>query len=184
MTDREAGPPGRRDGPRSRALRQNVRLLTTMLGDAIAESGGADLLAEVEALRKAAIALRGKSTDARRERVISLVAHLGPGTRRGPDPRVHLLLPAREPRRRAPSRAHVARPEPHGQAGQGLDRSARRRSLRLRRHADHSRVDGAPDRGEATRRRRTSVADRLAPRAVGGSAARRLGGAGGATPHA
>ena len=76
MTDRGAGPPGRRDGPRSRALRQNVRLLTTMLGDAIAESGGAELLAEVETLRKAAISFRGKPTDARRERVISLVARL------------------------------------------------------------------------------------------------------------
>lgn len=77
MTDRAAAASGRRDGPRSRALRQNVRLLTTMLGDAIAESGGADLLAEVEALRKAAIALRGRPTDARRDHVISLVSQLG-----------------------------------------------------------------------------------------------------------
>lgn len=52
MTDREAAA-DRRDGPRSEALRQNVRLLTTMLGDAIAESGGPELLARVEALRKA-----------------------------------------------------------------------------------------------------------------------------------
>ena len=76
MTDREAAPAGRRDGPRSEALRQNVRLLTTMLGDAIAESGGPELLGQVEALRKAAIAFRGRPTDARRRRVTDLVAAL------------------------------------------------------------------------------------------------------------
>ncbi len=50
-----------------------MRLLTTMLGDAIAESGGADLLAEVEALRTATIAYRGHPTRARLQRVTELV---------------------------------------------------------------------------------------------------------------
>ena len=47
-----------------------------MLGDAIAESGGAELLEQVETLRKAAIAFRGAPTDARRRRVTDLVAAL------------------------------------------------------------------------------------------------------------
>ena len=76
MTDRVATSATRRDGPRSEALRSDVRLLTTMLGDAIAESGGPELLARVEALRKAAIAFRGRPTPARRRRVTELVAVL------------------------------------------------------------------------------------------------------------
>ena len=76
VADREAGRAGRREGPRSLELRRNVRLLTTMLGDAIAESGGAELLEQVETLRKAAIAFRGRPTDARRRRVTDLVAAL------------------------------------------------------------------------------------------------------------
>ena len=72
----EHGNAGRRDAPRSEALRQNVRMLTTMLGDAIAESGGPALLGRVEALRKAAIAFRGRPTDPRRRRVTELVAAL------------------------------------------------------------------------------------------------------------
>jgi phosphoenolpyruvate carboxylase len=51
-------------------------MLTTMLGDAIAESGGAELLEQVETLRKAAIAFRGRPTAARRRRVTDLVAAL------------------------------------------------------------------------------------------------------------
>src|SRR5207342_65716 len=64
----------RRHGTLSDALRRNVRMLTTMLGDAIAESGGPELLGQVEALRKATIAYRGRPTDARRRRVTALVA--------------------------------------------------------------------------------------------------------------
>ena len=60
----------------SDALRANVRMLTTMLGDAIAESGGPELLEHVEALRKATIAYRERPTDARRRRVTELVAAL------------------------------------------------------------------------------------------------------------
>jgi phosphoenolpyruvate carboxylase len=55
-------------------LRRDVRLLTTVLGEAIAESGGAALLEQVESLRRAAIALRGRPSEARRQRVVELVA--------------------------------------------------------------------------------------------------------------
>lgn len=47
-----------------------------MLGDSIADSGGAGLLAKVEALRKASIALRGHPTSPRRRRVVDLVQRL------------------------------------------------------------------------------------------------------------
>ncbi|MEZ0234340.1 MAG: phosphoenolpyruvate carboxylase [Actinomycetota bacterium] len=57
-------------------LRRDVRLLTTILGEAIAESGGPELLDDVEALRRATIELRGRTTDARRRRVIELVGSL------------------------------------------------------------------------------------------------------------
>jgi phosphoenolpyruvate carboxylase len=70
---------GTRRRPSSDALRRDVRLLTTTLGDAIAESGGGELLAQVESLRKAAIALRGHPTTARRRRVTELVERLNVG---------------------------------------------------------------------------------------------------------
>jgi phosphoenolpyruvate carboxylase len=47
-----------------------------MLGDAIAESGGPTLLAEVEELRLATIAFRGTPTTARRATIVSLVDQL------------------------------------------------------------------------------------------------------------
>jgi phosphoenolpyruvate carboxylase len=62
-----------RERPSSDALRRDVRALTTMLGDAIADTGGPELLAEVEALRTAAIELRGHPTPARRRRIVALV---------------------------------------------------------------------------------------------------------------
>jgi phosphoenolpyruvate carboxylase len=68
-----------RDRPRSSALRADVRLLTTMLGDAIAESGGSALLADVEELRTATISMRGRPSAGRRDRVLSLVHALDPG---------------------------------------------------------------------------------------------------------
>ena len=52
MTGRGGASSGRRERPSSDTLRRDVRLLTTMLGDAIAESGGAELLADVETLRR------------------------------------------------------------------------------------------------------------------------------------
>lgn len=55
-------------------LRHDVRLLSTVLGEAITESGGTDLLEHVESLRHSAIALRGRPSEARRQRVVELVA--------------------------------------------------------------------------------------------------------------
>ena len=60
-------------------FRRDVRLLTTLLGDAIAESGGSDLLADVERLRKATIALRASPSAARRRQVVASVAALDHG---------------------------------------------------------------------------------------------------------
>ncbi len=74
--DREAARSGPRDRPRSRALRADVRLLTTMLGDAIEESGGQELLDAVERLRTAAIEFRGRPGAARRTRVETIVEGL------------------------------------------------------------------------------------------------------------
>ena len=74
MADRGVAAARRREGPLYDALRANVRMLTTMLGDAIAESGGPELLGQVETLRKATIAYRGRPTDARRRKVTDLVA--------------------------------------------------------------------------------------------------------------
>ena len=76
MTARAAASTGRRERPASPELRRDVRLLTTMLGDAIAESGGPALLAEVEELRLATIAFRGTPTAARRATIVSLVERL------------------------------------------------------------------------------------------------------------
>jgi phosphoenolpyruvate carboxylase len=74
-----AGSTARPGRPSSDPLRRDVRLLTTMLGDAIADSGGPALLAQVEALRTATIALRGRATPARRRRVVGLVDALDIG---------------------------------------------------------------------------------------------------------
>jgi len=58
-------------------LRRDVRLLTTLLGKAIEESEPG-LLAEVERLRRATIALRRRSSDAERARVLEIVGSLDP----------------------------------------------------------------------------------------------------------
>jgi len=60
-------------------LRHDVRMLTTTLGEAIAEHGGPELLADVEDLRRATIAQRGRPTEARRARVVELAASLDVG---------------------------------------------------------------------------------------------------------
>ena len=57
-------------------LRRDVRMLTTMLGEAIGESGGPELLGDVEALRRATITLRGRPSTARRRGVIEIVGAL------------------------------------------------------------------------------------------------------------
>ncbi len=149
-----------------------------MLGDAIAESGGAELLEQVESLRKVAIAFRGRPSDTRRRRVTDLVGSARPRASRGRDPRVHLLLPVGQPGRGTSARAHAAHPEQVGPAGRGLDRCPRGGSGLHRRSPDHACADGAPHRGEASCGGRAPVADRRVARAAGGSVARRVGRAG------
>ncbi len=56
------------------ALRREVRLLGTVLGRVLEEAGGPELLADVERLRRATIALRRGPTDARRKHVLGVVA--------------------------------------------------------------------------------------------------------------
>ena len=73
---RAAAPAGVRGRPLPDAFRADVRLLTTILGAAIAETDPA-LFDEVEALRRATIALREAPTAARRRRVEAIVAATG-----------------------------------------------------------------------------------------------------------
>ena len=68
--------PGRRERPAPDALRRDVRLLTTMLGDAIRASHGDELLERVERLRRAAIALHDDPSPARLRRIERLVGDL------------------------------------------------------------------------------------------------------------
>ena len=77
MTRRAADTAGRRGRPLPDAFRRDVRLLTTILGRAIAETDPS-LLEEVEALRRATIALRERPTPARRRRVDAIVAATDP----------------------------------------------------------------------------------------------------------
>jgi phosphoenolpyruvate carboxylase len=59
-------------------LRRDVRLLSTILGEAIAASGGPRLLEEVEALRRATIAQRRGPSPARRAAALERVEALDP----------------------------------------------------------------------------------------------------------
>lgn len=61
-------------------LRRDVRMLTTMLGRAIAEHGGPELLAQVERLRRACIARREEPSERRRRQVERIVASFDPPT--------------------------------------------------------------------------------------------------------
>jgi phosphoenolpyruvate carboxylase len=54
-------------------LRREVRLLSTILGRVLEEAGGSDLLNDVERLRRAAIALRRRPTEANRHSVSRIV---------------------------------------------------------------------------------------------------------------
>ncbi|MGH2556747.1 MAG: phosphoenolpyruvate carboxylase, partial [Actinomycetota bacterium] len=54
-------------------LRRDVRLLGRLLGRVLEESGGADLLSDVERLRRATIRLREEPTEERREAVLEVV---------------------------------------------------------------------------------------------------------------
>src|SRR5947207_7666276 len=71
--------PEPRKQPMPPSLRREVRLLTTMLGHAIEESGGPELLADVERLRKAAILLREDPTEPHERAVLEAVGHLDVG---------------------------------------------------------------------------------------------------------
>lgn len=55
------------------ALRREVRHLSTLLGRVIEEAGGSDLLADVERLRRATIAVRRRPSEVRRRRLLKLV---------------------------------------------------------------------------------------------------------------
>jgi phosphoenolpyruvate carboxylase len=59
-------------------LRREVRRLSTILGRVLEEAGGADLLRDVERLRRATIALRLEPTDAHRRRVTTIVDSFEP----------------------------------------------------------------------------------------------------------
>jgi len=61
------------------ALRADVRLLTTLLGDAIRDQGGLELYRRVEALRRAAIRLHTDPTQARRTAIERVVADIPTG---------------------------------------------------------------------------------------------------------
>src|SRR2546428_13460178 len=56
------------------ALRREVRHLSTLLGRVLEEAGGSELLADVERLRRATIALRRQPTVAHRRHVMEVVA--------------------------------------------------------------------------------------------------------------
>ena len=77
MSSRSATTPsastGRHDRPMPQELRHDVRLLTTMLGDAIAESGGPELLQLVEDIRLAAIRFREHPSPSSRAAVTGVV---------------------------------------------------------------------------------------------------------------
>jgi phosphoenolpyruvate carboxylase len=77
VTPPAAEPDGRRGRPLPDAFRRDVRLLTTILGDAIAEADPT-LFEDVEALRRATIALRDRATAARRARVATIVDRVDP----------------------------------------------------------------------------------------------------------
>jgi phosphoenolpyruvate carboxylase len=76
VTSRAAEAAGRRERPIPEPLRHDVRLLTTLLGDAVREHGGEDLFRTVESLRRAVIRLREHPTPLRAAAVERLVAGL------------------------------------------------------------------------------------------------------------
>ena len=59
-------------------LRREVRVLSTILGRVVEESDGPELLADVEHLRRAAIAFRRDPTPDRRSRVAQIVDGFAP----------------------------------------------------------------------------------------------------------
>ena len=115
---------GRRERALPDALRRDVRLLTTLLGHAIEQSGGPDLLAEVERAAQGHDRLAGQAVPGPVARGRRPGRRAGSGPGGGRDPRVHHLLPTRERGGGAAPGAHRARAEP-GRAARGrLDRGA------------------------------------------------------------
>jgi phosphoenolpyruvate carboxylase len=79
-------------------MRRDVRMLGEVLGDVIRESGGPDLLADVERLRRAVIAARQPSAGAdAAEEIAAMVGGLAAGAGRGCRARLHALFPPDEP---------------------------------------------------------------------------------------
>ena len=74
MTPRAADATGRRERPVPETLRRDVRLLTTLLGDAIRAHGGDELFATVEALRRAVLRLHERPTPSRAAAVDRVIA--------------------------------------------------------------------------------------------------------------
>ena len=60
------------------ALRREVRVLSTILGQVVEEAGGPELLRDVERLRRATIALRREPTPERRDHVLAIVDDFTP----------------------------------------------------------------------------------------------------------
>ena len=99
------------------AMRRDVRLLGEILGQVISDSGGQDLLDDVEDLRHRVIAARqleaaaadGEQAQAGRRRHRGACRQLAAAARRGRRPCLHGLLPPGQPGRGAPANPHAAR---------------------------------------------------------------------------
>jgi phosphoenolpyruvate carboxylase len=74
VTPRAADATGRAERPVPDTLRRDVRLLTTLLGDAIRDHGGEDLFTTVEALRRAVRRLHERPTPSRAAAVDRVIA--------------------------------------------------------------------------------------------------------------
>jgi phosphoenolpyruvate carboxylase len=74
VTTRAADATGRRERPVPETLRRDVRLLTTLLGDAIRAHGGDELFTTVEALRRAVLRLHERPTPSRAAAVDRVIA--------------------------------------------------------------------------------------------------------------
>ena len=149
-------------------LRRDVRLLTTMLGDAIAESGGTDLLdAGGGAPPRRRSRCGARPTTARRRRGRRARGIARRRARRRRDPGVHLLLPAREPGGGAPA-LRVLRASRPARASRSRARSRRSGRATPSAFADLRITPGAhrpPHRGQASGGGRAPVADRRPARA-------------------
>jgi phosphoenolpyruvate carboxylase len=78
VTSRAAAATGRRERPVPLTLRRDVRLLTTLLGDAIRAHGGEALFTTVEAVRRAVLRLHERPTPSRAAAVDEVIAGISP----------------------------------------------------------------------------------------------------------